>query len=355
MGMQKAVGNIGGMYIVTGGMDTFIHRFSRQAGFFLLSSLVVPLYAQQPAAWKDPSPHIIRFVTVDKNIRLEVLDWGGSGRPLVLLAGGGDTAHVFDEFAPKLTANFHVYGITRRGFGESGYSASEYGADLLGDDVLSVLDSLQLIKPVLVGHSIAGEELSSVASRHPDRVAGLVYLEAGYPYAFDNGKGPAMKDFQNISGPQPPSPGESDLASFSALKQYYSRVLGFTYPEAELRQQWNSTPEGKVQKQRDFPGYATIMAGMKKYTDIPVPALAIFGIPHGQGNWVDNSTDPKVCEAAKAYTAALTALTEYQAKAFENGVPTARVVRLRGAHHYIYLSNEADVLGEMRSFLSGLR
>ena len=145
---------------------------------------------------------------------------------------------------------------------------------------------------------------------------------------------------------------KSDLGSFSALQQYHRRVLGFTYPEAELRQQWDS---GHLGKQRDFPGYATIMAGMKKFPDIPVPALVIFAIPHSQGSWVDKSTDPKVSEGAKAYSAALTGLTESQAKALENGVPTPRVVRLRCAHHYVYLSNEADVLREMRSFLSGLR
>jgi len=32
-----------------------------------------------------------------------VLDWGGSGKPLVLLTGSGNTAHVFDELAGKLT------------------------------------------------------------------------------------------------------------------------------------------------------------------------------------------------------------------------------------------------------------
>jgi len=53
----------------------------------------------------------------------------------------------------------------------------------LGDDVIAVLDALQLTRPVLVGHSIAGEELSSIGSRHPERVAGLVYLDAGYQYA----------------------------------------------------------------------------------------------------------------------------------------------------------------------------
>jgi non-heme chloroperoxidase len=47
-----------------------------------------------------------------------------------------------------------------------------------------VLDALGLERPVLAGHSIAGEELSSVASRHPERVADLIYMEAGFGFAF---------------------------------------------------------------------------------------------------------------------------------------------------------------------------
>jgi pimeloyl-ACP methyl ester carboxylesterase len=334
-----------------------IRRFKGRPTSMLLVSLMVPLRAQQPPAWTDPSPHITQFVAVDKNVRLEVLDWGGFGRSLVLLAGGGDTAHVFDDFAPKLTPSFHVYGITRRGFGESGFSPEGYGADHLGDDVLAVLDSLKLIRPVLVGHSLGGEELSSLSTRHPSRVAALVYLEAGYPYAFENGKGPTMKEFQDLKNVRPPapSPSESDLASFSALQQYCLRGLGYTYPEAELRQRFETTSEGRVGKERDFPGDAVMLQGMKKYTDIPVPALVIFAIPHAQAKWVDDSTDPKVREAAKAYSAAELVLTTRQAKVFEDGVPTAHVVRLRGADHYVYLSNEAEVLREMKSFLSTLR
>jgi len=38
---------------------------------------------------------------VEKNVKLEVLDWGGSGEPLVLLAGPGNSAHIFDKFAPS--------------------------------------------------------------------------------------------------------------------------------------------------------------------------------------------------------------------------------------------------------------
>jgi hypothetical protein len=63
---------------------------------------------------------------------------------------------VFDDFASKLPPSLHVYAMTRRGFGESGFLAS-------------------------VGHSIAGQEMSSIANRHPGRLAALVFLDAGSP------------------------------------------------------------------------------------------------------------------------------------------------------------------------------
>jgi hypothetical protein len=122
-------------------------------------------------AWTvDSSIHTVKFIPAEAGIKLEVLDWGGSGRPLVLLAGLGNTAHVFDSFADKLIATYHIYGITRRGFGASSSPTpanGNYSADRLGDDVLAVIDALKLNRPVLVGHSIAGEELSSVGTAAP--------------------------------------------------------------------------------------------------------------------------------------------------------------------------------------------
>jgi non-heme chloroperoxidase len=223
---------------------------------------------------------------------------------------------------------------------------------------VAVIDALKLNRPVVVGHSIAGAELSSVANRHPDRVAGLVYLDAAYSYAFDNGKGADVMDMQGLPAPQPPPPSSADLASFSALTKYYERMNGFRFPVAEFRQQRESTPGGGVGKQRDFPGGALFMPllrGTRKYTDIPVPALIIFANPHGLEAWLAGNTDPAVRTAAVSYSSALTALTERQEKAVENGVPAAHVITLPGAHHYVFLSNEADVLREMRAFLTGLR
>jgi hypothetical protein len=79
-------------------------QLNRLVRSIMLVLLGPPLFSQSTSTWKDPSPHVTRFITVDQGVKLEVLDWGGSGRPLVLLAGGGNTAHVFDDFAPKLIA-----------------------------------------------------------------------------------------------------------------------------------------------------------------------------------------------------------------------------------------------------------
>jgi hypothetical protein len=125
------------------------------AGGAMFLAIAVPLRSQQPAAWKDPASHSTRFIQVAQDVRLEVVDWGGTGRPLVLLAGGGDTAHVFDDFAPKLAGEFHVYGITRRGFGESSFAPVDLGAQTWGDDVVAVLDALKLEKPILDRHTLS--------------------------------------------------------------------------------------------------------------------------------------------------------------------------------------------------------
>lgn len=324
--------------------------------FFCLS---IPLFPQEPA-WVDPSPHRIQFVNVDDSVRLEVLDWGGKSRPIVLLAGGGDTAHVFDDFAPKLTNWAHVYGITRRGFGASGYASPDNVADRLGEDVLAIINALKLERPVLAGHSIAGAELSWIGNHHPQRVAGLIYLEAGYSYAFDNGKGTSVMAMQALQAqaPQPPAPNKEDLTSFGALVNYYQRINRFRTPEAELRQEREVNPDGTVGKERDFTGSAMFMkliTNPPKYAVIPVSGLFVFANPHSLGAWISHSTDPAAHAKAKAYLTALGGLVAKQQEAVKKGIPNAHVITIRNAHHYVYLSNEEDVLSDFRTFISTLK
>jgi pimeloyl-ACP methyl ester carboxylesterase len=315
--------------------------------------------ATEETLWKDRSPHSVQFVTVDDNVKLEVLDWGGSGRPVVLLAGLGNTAHAFDSFAPKLAAKYHVYGITRRGFGPSSAPAPiavNYTADRLGDDVLAVCAFLKLNRPLLVGHSIAGEELSSIGSRHPERVAGLVYLDAAYGYAFyDRARGDLMLDSLELQkqlaqlqpGNQPPDP-----------KQLVNDLLQTALPQFErdlqrLQKDLEDAPPpppaaGSGGHSDPMPAQA-ILAGQQKYTEIRSPVLAIYAFPHDRGG------PPNADAAARAKAEARDEeRTGAQIRAFEAGVPSAHVVRLPHASHFVFRSNEADVLREMNAFIDSL-
>ena len=101
--------------------------------------LVCASFAVAGHAQIDSTFHKVQVVTSDKSVKIKVLDWGGSGQPLILLPGLGDTAHVFDSFALKLTPSYHVFGITPRGFGASSAPPPEranYFSDRLGDDVV---------------------------------------------------------------------------------------------------------------------------------------------------------------------------------------------------------------------------
>ena len=113
-------------------------------------------------------------------MQLEVLDFGGNGSPVLLLPGLGATAHSYDELAPLLARQHRVVAMTRRGTGYS--SKPDFGFDTprLAQDVLQVMDAMQLQKVLLVGHSIAGDELTWLGGHHPERFTGLVYLDAAY-------------------------------------------------------------------------------------------------------------------------------------------------------------------------------
>jgi non-heme chloroperoxidase len=312
--------------------------------------------AQPVSEWRDPSSHRATMVPVDREVTLEVLDWGGAGRPIVLLAGLGNTAHVFDDFAPRLTSLGHVYGITRRGFGQSSAPQQGYDADRLADDVLAVLDALRLERPLLVGHSIAGEELSSLAARYPLRAGGLVYLDAAGDRTAPMPPMPSIRSAQ-------PSPADRD-GSIKAFQAWQKTAMGMAFPESELRQVRVLGADGSVGAPRapEFVSRA-IFAGVKRpdYARMRIPALSIQSLPPAsvaEGR-ATNTLIPGMFPGAsdssvnEVFTAIRT-VTRANTEAFEKGLTGSRNVELIGASHYNFLSHPDDVLREVRAFVKTL-
>src|SRR5271170_546160 len=299
-------------------------------------------------AQTDSSAHKVRFVTVEEGVQLEVLDWGGSGRPLIFLAGAGDTAHRFDGFAPRFTGQHHVYGITRRGFGAASKPApanGNYSADHLGDDVLAVMKALHIDRPVLVGHSLAGQELSSVGSRFPEKVSGLIYLDAATSFAFYNPAHPPiaieMNDIKRrIDEIEAGGADEQKkLLELEAVVARFATVLHQS--NAEIKNLPPLPPRSPIGAALNF--------GAQKYTSIPVPTLAIYACPHNWHRFPADQPDRKA-----ALIADDRARCTAWADAFRHGVPSARIVLIPNADHYVYLSNDAQVVAEMNAFLAKL-
>lgn len=101
----------------------------------------------------------------------------------VLVHGGWHGGWCWKRVTPHLQAVGHVvYAPTLTGLGERSHLASpEINLSTHIQDILNVLIYEELTDVVLVGHSYSGMVIAGVADRAPERVTGLVYLDAFVP------------------------------------------------------------------------------------------------------------------------------------------------------------------------------
>jgi non-heme chloroperoxidase len=337
--------------------------------FFLL--LAVTLASQ--TEWKDPSPHKTTFVTVEEGVQLEVLDWGGAGPALVLLAGGGATAHQYDDFAPALTARYRLVALTRRSYRGSSVAPGGYGFARLAEDVVRVMDAMGVTNPVVIGHSFAGEEMHVLGARHSERIRGLVYVDA----AFDRGDDTDRDAYNAASKPVPaaPSAEAEDLKSFTTLRAYLDKYGG-AGPEAFLRTRYRANPDGSIAGLW-APDLAVRQAMTKELKaaynpyrpePIRVPALAIYACPKSADDLMRRGSsdreafpdlvgmaagDPVLRERVEKLFQVTRERVRKHEKWFEAFAERGRVVELSGTHNLI-VSNPGEVLGQIEAFLSTL-
>ena len=355
----------------------------RHLGRAILCALVGagPVSAVQD--WKDPSPHTTRLITVDEGVQLEVLEWlpslqpGGQRRgDLVVLAGGGATAHHYDDFAPELTARgYRVVGITRRGHRGSSAATGGYGFVRLAEDIVRVIDAMKVVNPLVIGESFAGEEMHVLGARYPSRIRALVYVDAAFDRGDDEDEGvfnPAARAVPGASSPQ-----DADLQSFATLRAYLEKYGG-AGPEAYLRTRYRTNPDGTIAglwapERSVFQAMTQELRGAyKPYKPerITVPALAIYACPQSADDLMrrgssDRSPYPELVAMAaadpdlRARVETLYQLTRARVQKHIKWFQTftqarARVVELSGNHDLI-VSNPREVLRLIDEFASSLR
>jgi non-heme chloroperoxidase len=298
------------------------------------------------AEWQDRSPHRVRFIAVAPDVRLETLDWGGAGPPLVFLSGLQDVAHGFDDFAPRFTDRYHVLAITRRGYGASSQPPSGYDLASRVADLRAVLDSLGLERVALVGHSIAGDELTAFAGAYPARVSRLVYLDAAY-------------DHSNLDfGPPFWLPmTAADSTSPRAVQAYLQRTYGMRIPEAQLRAIGRYDAAGRLTADVTPPVIDSLMlagCGHPDYARVRAPALLIYALVESARQLAPDwaGLDRSHQELARRFAGRLQAWAIAERARTRRALPGALVLELPGANHYVFASHGEKVERAMRAFLS---
>jgi pimeloyl-ACP methyl ester carboxylesterase len=177
-------------------------------------------------------------------------------------------------------------------------------------------------------------------------VSGLIYLDAVAGWSFYDPAHPQVEIEMNGIEKRIDEIEAGGVDEQEKLRELEAAIAKFETVLHENNEDVKSMPPLPPRS----PIGAAMNFGVEKYTSIPVPVLAILACPHDWSHFFPN--DP---ERRAARLAADSAACSARAESFARGVPTARVVRIPNADHYVHRSNEAQVIDEMKKFLSARR
>ncbi|MBU2587960.1 MAG: alpha/beta hydrolase [Alphaproteobacteria bacterium] len=121
-----------------------------------------------------------QFVDIGGGVTIHLRDEGPKDAPAIMLLHGSNAdLHTWEPWVAALKSQYRVIRFDQVGHGLTGpdpkhdYSRANYVAD-----VLAVADTLGLERLVIGGNSMGGKHALAFAIAHPDRVSGLVLVDA---------------------------------------------------------------------------------------------------------------------------------------------------------------------------------
>jgi len=300
----------------------------------------------------QPNGPLQSFLEIQGGIRLEVLDWGGTGPPLILLAGASRTAHAFEGLAPHFTDRRAVVGLTRRRVGPSDAPSQEFGLEELVGDIIALLDSRGIRQADFMGHSFGGAELSFLALHHPERIRKAVFLDGGWDFY----------EIYHAEGWWDPWPSvpmtAADSASAQAVASYFARTTGVLLPVGEIRAAHRFDPSGKLVKLS--PNVGDMFQGMIRdrltpleYRGISVPVLSVRAVPEQIQDFFPRFEHYDMENrrlAQGAYRRWMDVVVPGSAR-FVAEVPGARELVIAGGHHEVPILHPDQIVPAVRAFL----
>src|SRR5260370_4755124 len=302
-------------------------------------------------AWSDTVAHKSGFVTAN-GIRLHYLDWGGLGPALILIHGGLDNAHVFDDLAPAFTDHFRVIASVLGGHGRSD-AKGPFDTTPRTKDLCGLMDRLGINKAHLAGWSLGGNDITAMASTHPERVDSIVYLEGAYDWG-----GPALANaFKSL--PIDFLAPATAMSSLDAYREYqksvwFPAVSDTSRFEPYVRHlvviQSDKTVRSRMTDSVAQEVLSTVLTDRPHYTECRSPALAIYAetfldVRNGNPTQLAKNLDWEQKHMAPFRAAAI--------ERVRRELPSVEIVKVPGTHKDFVFTSREHVVSAMQRFFGG--
>jgi pimeloyl-ACP methyl ester carboxylesterase len=263
--------------------------------------------------------------TTLNGLRFHFLDWGTEEEaPMLLLHGGAQTAHSWDEVAPDLARDHHVLALDQRGHGDTDWApGGRYRREDFAADVGAFLDDRGWPAATLVALSLGGLNSIAFTAARPERVRGLIVVDVAPTISQAGSKAIAAqlatRDFASFEEAVERALAFNPLRSAENIRQRLSHALRET-PEGRWAYKFDPSI-GKGGLESDFERL------WEQVRLIQCPTLLVRG-------------------AQSAILARETAAR------FTRELPGSTVIEVPGAGHSVMGDNPSGFLAAVRPFLA---
>jgi pimeloyl-ACP methyl ester carboxylesterase len=258
-------------------------------------------------------------------LRFHYLDWGTAGAPpLLLLHGGAQTAHSWDEVAPDLARDHHVLALDQRGHGDTSWApAGAYRRTDFVADVCAFLDDRGWAAATLIALSMGGLNAIAFAAAHPARARGLVVVDVA-PTVERSGTDAIRRQLT--------------VFEFASFEEAVERAHAFN-------------PRRSIGNLRERLGHALRQTPEGRWTYKFDPGIAAAGVDRDFAALWDDVRRLR-CPTLLVRGAESPILARETAERFSRELPGAAVAEVAGAGHSVMGDNPAGFLGAVRPFLA---
>lgn len=304
---------------------------------WLIALALITLYTMR-APDSDPKAMIAKygaapskFLKLEDHLVIHMRDEGPEGAPvIVLLHGSNADLHTWQPWTEALEGKYRVIRYDQIGHGLT-------GADPRGDYSIAgqqarleqFVDVLGLKKFVLIGNSMGGNLALAYAMKHPERLSGLVLVDAGGAPITEKGK-------SNLGFKLAATPGLSWLMQEVTPRWIVEKSLRQSVSnqqivsEAMIDRYWDLLryPGNRPATMQRF-ALPRVPFTTRQLAGVKVPTLIMWG--------EEDSLIP--FQAAKMFNLA---------------IPGSKLVSYKGIGHLPMEENAAQSVGDLQGWLAGL-